>query len=198
MFRFHNDYLDPYGIFGGGGRGGRYGYDFYDGDDIYSGRAPVSQRAYKALDDAKEAFLKHLASVDTRAGAVTEEIIKFHLVPDMKKEFNKFVKGYGCTATQRKLTRAEQDKINKTRKSLMIYTSVTVTPTAQQEYLAKNSNKATSSNAVAGGSKSAGAAPSTPQPPPPAPLQTSQNLKRSANAASLTPGPGPAPKKQKK
>lgn len=27
-------------------------------------------------------FLKHLTTIDTSAGALTEEIIKFHLVPD--------------------------------------------------------------------------------------------------------------------
>jgi hypothetical protein len=67
-----------------------------------------------------------------------EKIIQFHLVPDMKKAFNKFIKEYGCTtvlallravaathwlvfrfrATTRKITREEQDKINNTRKSV--------------------------------------------------------------------------------
>ena len=37
--------------------------------------------------------MKHLASVDTN---VTTEIIKFHMVPDLRKRFNKFVKEYGC------------------------------------------------------------------------------------------------------
>jgi hypothetical protein len=35
--------------------------------------------------------------VDTSAGPVTAEIINFHLVPDMKAQFNKYVKEYGCT-----------------------------------------------------------------------------------------------------
>ena len=30
--------------------------------------------------------MKHLATLDTSAGAVTEKIIKFHFVPDMRKE----------------------------------------------------------------------------------------------------------------
>ena len=30
--------------------------------------------------------MKHLATFDTNAGAVTKKIIKFHLVPDMRKE----------------------------------------------------------------------------------------------------------------
>ncbi|KAF7325216.1 hypothetical protein MKEN_00565900 [Mycena kentingensis (nom. inval.)] len=162
------------------------------GDDIYAGRAPVSQRAYRALDDAKQTFLTHLVGVDTSGGPVTEEIIRYHLVPDMRKAFKDFVKGYGCTATQRKLTRAEQDKVNKTRKSLMVYTSVTVTPAAQQQYLAANPQKAKrqNANAVAGSSK-AGAATAIA-----APLQTSQTLKRSANAAALP--DASASKKQKK
>jgi len=56
----------------------------------------------------------------------------------MRKGFNKFVKEYGCTATARKITREEQDKINKTRQSLMQFTSVYVTPAAQKAYLEKN------------------------------------------------------------
>ncbi|KAF7335650.1 hypothetical protein MVEN_02219900 [Mycena venus] len=170
--RAYNDWLDPYGLFSRD----PYGY----GDDYRAGFAPVSDRAYRALDDAKTLFLHHLASVDTSAGPVKEEIIKFHLVPDMKKEFNKFVKQHGCTPSQRKLTREEQDKINKTRKSLMIFSSVTVSRQAQQAYLAKNPAKApvaaASQNAVAGNSKAAAA---------PAPLGTSQSLKRTANAAQL-------------
>jgi len=114
----------------------------------------VSGRAYKALDDAKTTFLRHLASVDVSKGAVTAEIIQFHLVPDMKKSFNKFVKDYGCTATSRKITREEQDKVNKTRKSLMQFTSVKVTPEAQKAFLEKHprirkklSGSSTTSNA---------------------------------------------------
>lgn len=45
---------------------------------------------------AKRIFLQHLASVDTSKGPATDEIIKFHLVPDMRKAFNKYVKEYGC------------------------------------------------------------------------------------------------------
>lgn len=40
--------------------------------------------------------MEYLATVDTSAGVVTEEIIKFHLVQDMRKEFKKFVEEYGC------------------------------------------------------------------------------------------------------
>lgn len=57
------------------------------------GYASTNQLAPKA----KECFLKHLATVDTSNGTVTEEIIKTHLVPDMRKSFSKFVKEYGCT-----------------------------------------------------------------------------------------------------
>ncbi|KAK6996670.1 hypothetical protein R3P38DRAFT_3069839 [Favolaschia claudopus] len=177
--RAYNDWLDPYGLFGRD----PYGFDRYDDPIGRSSFAPVSDRAYRALDTAKTTFLQHLASVDTSAGPVKEEIIKFHLVPDMKKEFNKFVKEHGCTASQRKITREEQDKINKSRKSLMIYSSVTVSPQAQQQYLAKNPSKALAAgstrNAVASSSK----APATS--PAPAPLGTSQALKRSANDAQL-------------
>ncbi|KAJ7034072.1 hypothetical protein C8F04DRAFT_601492 [Mycena alexandri] len=173
MFGRGHGWMDPYGI---GMRGDPFGYDDF-GDGIgRSSFAPVSGRAYKALDQAKSVFLKHLASVDTRAGPVKTEIITFHLVPDMKKEFNKYVKEYGCTASQRKITREEQDKINKTRKSLMVFSSVTVSPEAQQTYLAKNPAAAASKNAEAGSSKSAIA---------PDPLGTSQSLKRSANAAHM-------------
>ncbi|KAF8173169.1 hypothetical protein K438DRAFT_2023516 [Mycena galopus ATCC 62051] len=177
--RAYNDWLDPHGMF----LHDPYGFG---GDDLIgrSSFAPVSDRAYRALDQAKAVFLRHLASVDTSAGPVKEEIINFHLVPDMKKEFNKYVKEFGCTASQRKLTREEQDKINKTRKSLMVYSSVTVTPHAQQAYFAKNPSKApvagTSKNATAGSSKAASAADSAPEP-----LGTSQSLKRTANAAQL-------------
>nr|GAT51006.1 predicted protein [Mycena chlorophos] len=181
-------------------------------DDIYAGRAQVSQRAYRALDQAKDIFLKHLASVDTRAGPVKEEIIKFHLVPDMKKEFNKFVKEHGCTASQRKLTREEQDKVNKARKSLMVYSSVTVTQAAQQAYLAKKTAPPAGTvpaGAVAGSSKTtttgvsmsvSAPVPMYPVLPPiaaPGPLQSSHgqnvavavapavSLKRFAEAAQL-------------
>ncbi|KAJ3509984.1 hypothetical protein NLJ89_g4934 [Agrocybe chaxingu] len=130
-------------FFGGGRRGGWF--DPYDGfglggDVNRSYFAPVSDRAKGALENAKASFLDHLATVDTSKGTVTEEIIKFHLVPDMRKAFNKFVKEYGCTGTSRQLTRSEQDVINKTRKSLMWYTSVIVTPQAQRAYLEKHPN----------------------------------------------------------
>ncbi|CAA7264569.1 unnamed protein product [Cyclocybe aegerita] len=130
-------------IFGGGRRGGWF--DPYDGfglggDVNRSYFAPVSDRAKGALENAKAAFLNHLATVDTSKGTVTDEIVKFHLVPDMRKAFNKFVKEYGCIGTSRQLTRAEQDLINKTRKSLMWYTSVIVTPEAQRAYLEKHPN----------------------------------------------------------
>ena len=113
------------------------------------------------LTQAKNIARTFIATADTSKGAVTEEIITFHLVPDIRKSFNKWAKEVGCSAKSRQLTREEQDKINKTRKSvrgvrpvppcfaahrvadssfrqLMYYTSVTVTPAAQAAYLAKN------------------------------------------------------------
>ncbi|KAJ7502619.1 hypothetical protein B0H11DRAFT_1989373, partial [Mycena galericulata] len=189
----------------------RTSHDPYGFDDDGIGRssfAPVSQRAYKALDQANALFLNHLATVDTSAGPVTAEIINFHLVPDMKKQFNKYVKEHGCTASQRKITREEQDKINKTRKSLMIFSSVTVSPQAQQAYLAKNPTKAPSKAPVASSSKApvAGSSktPSATSPAPalgtatsPTPLGTSQALKRTANAAHLDIAEHTDAKKQK-
>jgi hypothetical protein len=53
--------------------------------------------AYTNSLQAKNLFLNHLATVDTSGGAVTTELIQFHLVPDMRKRFNKFVKVHGCT-----------------------------------------------------------------------------------------------------
>lgn len=35
--------------------------------------------------------------MDTSNGKVTEEIIQYHMVPDMRKSFSKFVKTYHCT-----------------------------------------------------------------------------------------------------
>lgn len=46
---------------------------------------------------AEQTFLTHLASVDTSLGFVTTELVKEHLVPDMRKAFGKFVKDHGCT-----------------------------------------------------------------------------------------------------
>ncbi|KAJ7140831.1 hypothetical protein C8R44DRAFT_761949 [Mycena epipterygia] len=184
--RAYNEWLDPYGLFSHDPYG-------FDGDGINrSSFALVSGRAYKALDQAKSLFLNHLATVDTSAGPVTAEIIAFHLVPDMKKAFNKFVKEHGCTASQRKITREEQDKINKTRKSLMIFSSVTVSPQAQHAYLAKNPQKPTaaagSSKTPAAGSSKTPVAGSSTAAASPAPLGTSQALKRTANAAQLDVG----------
>ncbi|KIM44029.1 hypothetical protein M413DRAFT_373703 [Hebeloma cylindrosporum] len=144
---YHNDILDLFETlyggrgsrrgFGGGYGGGIWG-DGMGGDVDRSGFAPVSQRAMNALDSAKKIFLDHLATVDTSRGPVDHEIIRFHLVGDMRKSFNKYVKEYGCTGTSRQLTRAEQDLINKSRKSLLYFTSVKVTPEAQRAYLEKN------------------------------------------------------------
>lgn len=39
-----------------------------------------------------------IANADTSNGIVTEEIIKFHLVPDLRKAFNKWAKENGCTS----------------------------------------------------------------------------------------------------
>ncbi|GAW03780.1 hypothetical protein LENED_005528 [Lentinula edodes] len=64
---------------------------------------------------AEAAFLKHLASVDASKGPVTKEIIKD--------------------------TAAQQDKINKTRKSLMLFTSVTITSEPQKAYVDKQASK---------------------------------------------------------
>jgi len=147
---FNHRYMDRYDHFFG---------DIYTfgGDIDRSSFAPVSARAYKALDDAKSIFLQHLATVDVSKGPVTAEIIKFHMVQDMRKNFNKYVKEYGCTATPRKITREEQDKVNKTRKSLMQYTSVKVTPEAQKAYLQKNPQRVnkTSSHAASSSASSA-------------------------------------------
>lgn len=109
MFRSrYNDWMDPFEIFS---------EDIYnyDGSINRSGFAPVSQAALRKQDSvrlsiilfgsprftlriqAQQLFLKHLATVDTSNGAVTAEIIQFHLVGDMRKKFNKFVKDHGCT-----------------------------------------------------------------------------------------------------
>lgn len=60
----------------------------------------------------------------------------------MRKAFSKFVREHGGKATSRQLTRAGQDKINPGRKSLMWYTSVTVSAAAQKAYIEKNPAKA--------------------------------------------------------
>ncbi|KAE9404997.1 hypothetical protein BT96DRAFT_916444 [Gymnopus androsaceus JB14] len=133
---------------------GRYGHagGF---EDFRAGFKCVSDRASTAESVAEDLFLKYLASADTSKGAVKEEIIQFHLVPDMKKKFFRFVKENGCSASSRKLSREEQDKFNKTRKSLMVFTSVTVSPEAQKAYLDKQRamksgpSAATTSNTVA-------------------------------------------------
>ncbi|PPQ94212.1 hypothetical protein CVT25_006872 [Psilocybe cyanescens] len=129
-------------IFGGGrGRGGRgsHGGLFgVDGDVDRGSFAQVSDRAMSTLSSAKSHFLEHLKTVNTSRGTVSHEIIRFHLVPDMRKQFGQYVKEFGCTATSRQLTREEQDRINKKRKSFIYFTSVTVTHHAQQAYFAKN------------------------------------------------------------
>ncbi|KAF8876466.1 hypothetical protein CPB85DRAFT_1443837 [Mucidula mucida] len=56
----------------------------------------------------------------------------------MKTKFNKLVREHGCVPSQRRLTREEQDLVDKTRKSLISYSSVKVTADAQKAYLAKN------------------------------------------------------------
>lgn len=174
MFRdgfdyLYNDIFGPsrgYGYFGGG-----------LGDSVDRRHfASVSQRALRDYENAESTFLKHLASVDTSKGPVTEEIVKFHLVPDMRKKFNKMVKEHGCTATHRKLTREEQDRINKNRRSLMNFSSVMVTPGAQQAYLQKHPELRSATSTAA--------ATSTTQPS--APLQNTINKKRGADEATLT------------
>ncbi|KII93366.1 hypothetical protein PLICRDRAFT_87752 [Plicaturopsis crispa FD-325 SS-3] len=176
--------FDPFSMYDMGGMGGsRY---TFGGDIDRRSFAPVSNRAYQARENAQKLFLDHLATVDTSKGPVTTEIIKFHLVPDMKKSFNKFVKEYGCTATSRKITRAEQDEINKMRKSLMQFTSVRVTPEAQKAYLEKNpSKKGAAANAAA--STSSGSTSS-------APLKDVTGKKRDANQADLEPSSSSAKK----
>ncbi|KZS97518.1 hypothetical protein SISNIDRAFT_546626 [Sistotremastrum niveocremeum HHB9708] len=195
MCRSCGMYSDAYDMlfsdlfFSGRGRGrSSYGGGFGMGGDVdRTGFATVSERAMNAEHTAERLFLDHLATVDTSKGPVTTEIIQFHLVPDMKKRFNNFVKGYGCTATQRQLTRAEQDKINKSRKSLMIYTSVRVTPQAQQEFLAKKAQKT--------GGAAASAAPAAKTSATVAPLGDSR--KRNAMDAGLDGSSGSDAKKAK-
>ncbi|KAH9475029.1 hypothetical protein JR316_0012130 [Psilocybe cubensis] len=128
------DVFDMCDMFGGGG--GYYGDDFHG---LNKGSfAQVSNRAMSALSSAKSHFLEHLKTVDTSRGSVSHEIIRFHLVADTRKQFAQFVKEYDCTATFRQLTREEQDRFYKKRKSLIHFTSVTVTPEAQQAYFLKN------------------------------------------------------------
>ncbi|KIP10532.1 hypothetical protein PHLGIDRAFT_115469 [Phlebiopsis gigantea 11061_1 CR5-6] len=182
--------------------------------------APVSQRAKAAREQvstelvristpsigltrlhANKLFLDFLATVDTSSGPVTEEVCSFHMVTDMRKAFNKFVKGYKCTAKSRQLTREEQDKINPHRKSLMWYTAVTVTPEAQKDYLAKNSAvvEKTKDKRVANITAARGSAPSTPVSAQPAQPQVgaSTSKKRSAGDAELQPKAVPKTKKAK-
>ncbi|GJE94530.1 hypothetical protein PsYK624_107000 [Phanerochaete sordida] len=130
---------DPWDLYDGfGGFGG-----FDDGFGVNRRNfASVSQRARDARATAENMFLEYLVTADTSKGSATEEIIQFHMVPDMRKSFSKFVREHGCKSTPRQLTRAEQDKINAGRKSLMWYTSVTVSAAAQKAYTEKNPAKA--------------------------------------------------------
>ncbi|KAL8284131.1 hypothetical protein RQP46_004880 [Phenoliferia psychrophenolica] len=173
---------------GGGGFGFDMGFGFggYGGyDDMgghYGRSAPVSNRALGALDNAKSIAKRFIEDADTSKGSATEEIITFHLVPDMRKSFNAWAKEQGCSAKSRQLTREEQDKINKGRKSLMFYTSLTVSAAAQASYLAKHHKPAAAAAQPAAG---------------PVPKKTVLGEKRTANQISGGKAAEPAIKKQK-
>ncbi|KDR73085.1 hypothetical protein GALMADRAFT_142770 [Galerina marginata CBS 339.88] len=143
----------------------------------------------RSLLQAKSIFLDHLATVDVSKGEVSHEIIRFHLVPDMRKSFNRYVKEYGCTGTSRQITRTEQDLINKTRKSLLWFTSVKVTPEAQRAYLEKNPHlrKSTAGGSTTTASASTASSASASSASVKAPLQevSAQKLKRQMNDAAV-------------
>jgi len=104
-----------------------------DADEVdRSNFAEVSEKALQALEEAKKIFQKYMDEVDTSKGKVTEEIIKFHMVTKVRSMFNKYVKLYGVRPVARKVKDGE--KPNKTRKSAIFFTSVTVTPEAKAKW----------------------------------------------------------------
>ncbi|KAJ7140834.1 hypothetical protein C8R44DRAFT_974578 [Mycena epipterygia] len=88
-----------------------------------------------SLHKAKQMFLKHLEEVDTSEGLTNTLVVKFRLEPEVEDALNKFVEAHGCSMESRVLTREEQDKIDKRRKTCAQYTWFMVTPEAQEEYL---------------------------------------------------------------
>lgn len=83
-------------------------------------------------------FLKHLEEVDTTEGLANTLVVKFRLEPEVEDALNKFVEAHGCSYVSsishidyinnerdssmesRLLSREEQDKIDKRRKTVRV------------------------------------------------------------------------------
>ncbi|KAJ6573474.1 hypothetical protein DFH09DRAFT_1151925 [Mycena vulgaris] len=87
------------------------------------------------LHKAKQLFIKHLEEVDTSEGLANTLVLKFYLNAEVEAALNSFVTDLGCSMESRIISREEQDKIDKRRKTCSQFTWFMVTPEAQEEYL---------------------------------------------------------------
>ncbi|KAJ7034070.1 hypothetical protein C8F04DRAFT_1102963 [Mycena alexandri] len=87
------------------------------------------------LHKAKQMFLQHLEEVDTSEGSTNTLVLKFQLDPEVESALDAFVTEHGCSMQSRVISREEQDKLDKRRKSCTQYTHFMVTPEAQKAYL---------------------------------------------------------------
>ncbi|KAJ7781188.1 hypothetical protein B0H16DRAFT_1497378 [Mycena metata] len=87
------------------------------------------------LHKAKQMFLQHLEEVDTSEGSTNTLVLKFLLDPEVESALDAFVTEHGCSMQSRIISREEQDKIDKRRKSCTQYTHFMVTPEAQKAYM---------------------------------------------------------------
>ncbi|KAJ7457855.1 hypothetical protein FB451DRAFT_1274374 [Mycena latifolia] len=137
----------------------------YDGEEDFT------------LHKAKQAFLTHLEEVDTSDGLANTLVLKFQLEPDVEAELNRFVTDHGCSMDSRVLTREEQDKIDKRRKTCAQYTWFQVTPEAQEDYL-KTKKKGSVAPSKRPAPKKAAAARSTPTKSPSKPKTPKTKTKK--------------------
>ncbi|KAL7415108.1 hypothetical protein BDY24DRAFT_383743 [Mrakia frigida] len=163
-----------------GGFSGFGGFD--DGSVNRSGFASISSSALASQDTAIDQFLDFLATVDTKDGFNKEKELKFHLVKDARTALNRVVKEHKCKSTTRTLTRTEQDRVNKARKSLMKYTTVIVTPKAQIDYILSHLEVANKAREKAGLKR---IAKEELEKEKPAPKSAPKGKKRTSEAAEL-------------
>ncbi|KAJ7163486.1 hypothetical protein C8R43DRAFT_1123093 [Mycena crocata] len=100
------------------------------------------------LHKVKQMFLQHLETVDTSDGLANTLVVKFRLEPEIEAALDVFVTEHGCSMQSRVISREEQDKIDKRRKTAL-------TPEAQEEYLKTRKTPVTRSSSARASPKKA-------------------------------------------
>ncbi|KAJ7638279.1 hypothetical protein FB45DRAFT_863409 [Roridomyces roridus] len=89
----------------------------------------------KVFSKAQAAFFTYLSEANTDHGEASKVLLKFQLSAEVESRFKALVEAHGCRMSTRTISRQEQEAIDsRRRRSCSQFTTVYVTPGAQQAY----------------------------------------------------------------